>query len=71
MEILAYLYDADGSDKEIKLESGILESLNDNQLLWINVLKRDREIIESVASALNLKKYSDKEYSECFRAPEN
>jgi magnesium transporter len=55
MDILAYLYDADGTDKEIKLESGILESLNDNQLLWINILKRDKQLVESAASFLQLK----------------
>lgn len=55
VEIEAYLYDADGSDREIDLTENILESLNDKQLLWINVLQREEDTLKRVASILNLK----------------
>jgi magnesium/cobalt transport protein CorA len=55
MEILAYLYDADGSDQEIKFEDAVLENLNNKQLLWLNLLKRDSDYIKRAAKSLNLK----------------
>jgi magnesium/cobalt transport protein CorA len=54
VEILAYLYDADGTDQEIKPEDAVLENLNNKQLLWINVLKRDKQFIHQISKALNL-----------------
>lgn len=54
MDIEAYLYDADGNDQDVELKENILESLNDNQLLWVNILKRDEEVINKVARILNL-----------------
>jgi magnesium transporter len=54
LDILAYLYDADGTDQEIKPEDAVLENLNNKQLLWINVLQRDKEKIQQIAKTLNL-----------------
>ncbi len=56
MKILTYLYDADGSDKEIDLEENILEKLNDKQLLWINILERDEVTVKHVTQMLHLVK---------------
>ena len=55
METAVYLYDAKGRDEEIELEEINLKKLSDNQLLWINILKRDRETIERVVEILEIK----------------
>ena len=55
MKVLAYLYDAEGNDKKVDLDANVLNGLNDKQLLWINILERDRDVIKSVADTLQLK----------------
>ncbi|MCY7346739.1 MAG: hypothetical protein LH614_11040 [Pyrinomonadaceae bacterium] len=55
MKILAYLYDADGSDREIELKENILNEVSDRQLLRINILERDKETVKRVVEALVLK----------------
>lgn len=54
METAIYLYDANGEDREIKLEEVDLESLSEHQLLWINVLKRDESLLKQVFQQLQL-----------------
>ncbi|HEY0428661.1 MAG TPA: CorA family divalent cation transporter [Pyrinomonadaceae bacterium] len=55
MQIAVYLYDAKGSDAELKkLEDVNLKKLNDKQLLWIDILKRDEKTIEPTISALQM-----------------
>ncbi len=54
MKILAYLYDADGRQSEVDLKEKILDSVTDEQLLWINILERKEETIKQVATALQL-----------------
>lgn len=56
MKILVYLFDADGEDRQVELSENILSSVNDKQLLWINILKRDEATLESVTKALRLEK---------------
>lgn len=51
----AYLFDAKGIDKELKLEEVDLERIRSNQLLWINILGREREIIEQAVGVLGIK----------------
>jgi magnesium transporter len=53
-EVAVYLYDAKGCDEEIKLGEVNLKKLDDKQLLWVNILKRDKETIEQVVSALEI-----------------
>jgi magnesium/cobalt transport protein CorA len=53
-EVVIYLYDAKGSDQEINLEAANPAKLHDKQLLWVNILKRSRETVERVVSALNI-----------------
>lgn len=53
-ETAVYLYDADGSDEKLELEEIRLKKLNDKQLLWIDVSKRDKKTLESVVSALEI-----------------
>jgi magnesium/cobalt transport protein CorA len=54
-ETAVYLYDANGSDEKLRLEDINLKKLNDKQLLWIDVLVRDKKTIESAVSALKIK----------------
>jgi magnesium transporter len=55
MDVYTYLYDARGNDKEIKLAEVDCSRLRTNQLLWVNVMKREKSVIESVIDQLNLK----------------
>jgi magnesium transporter len=50
----AYLYDADGHDREIALTADVRRSLSERQLLWVDVLSRDREELTSLCRALEL-----------------
>jgi magnesium transporter len=54
LEVAVYLYDAKGCDEEIKLKDANPAKLNDKQLLWVDVLKRDSETIERVVAALKI-----------------
>lgn len=56
MKLIVYLFDADGEDSEVELSENILDKINDKQLLWVNILKRDERTLESVAKILNLEK---------------
>lgn len=49
-----YFYDAKGNDEKIELEKVNLQTINDKQLVWINILHRDRKTIEKVVSGLGL-----------------
>lgn len=54
MKSAVYFYDAKGNDEQIELENVNLEKINDKQLVWINILHRDRNTIEKVVSRLGL-----------------
>jgi Mg2+ and Co2+ transporter CorA len=54
MKILVYLYDESGKEKEVNLEEIDINNLNDQQLLWINILERDAETVRRVTTALHL-----------------
>src|SRR4051794_23295914 len=41
MAIKAYLYDADGCDREVPLDADVLAGLDDRSLLWIDADDRD------------------------------
>jgi magnesium/cobalt transport protein CorA len=53
-QIKAYLYDASGSDERIDLEKIDLSSLDEDKLLWVNVLERDAAALQNVALRLKL-----------------
>jgi magnesium/cobalt transport protein CorA len=53
--IYTYLYDARGNDKEIEFKDVESIELNQSHLLWINVLKRDEDLIKRVTGRLGLK----------------
>lgn len=52
--VTAYLYDAAGHDEEVGLEDVDIENLEENQLLWVKVLKRDEDLLDRVTSALKV-----------------
>ena len=54
-KIVAYLYDADGTDQTVDLKAGHLKNLTDKQILWITILERDEDLIRNVISDLQLK----------------
>ncbi len=53
-ELRARLLDAKGRDVEIELRPGIAEELEDRQLLWVDVARRDQDAIEELARDLSL-----------------
>jgi Mg2+ and Co2+ transporter CorA len=54
-DVKAYLYDAKGHDEEVSLDEIDVESLQENQLLWVNVHRRDERLLGQVTSALKVK----------------
>ena len=52
--VKAYLYDARGHDEELSLDEVDIEKLNGDQLLWVNVLKRDESLLGEVTAALKV-----------------
>lgn len=52
--IEALLYDASGSDEQVELDAIDPASLNDKQLLWVNILSRDRERISLVLERFSI-----------------
>jgi len=54
MKILAYLYDVSGKEKQVNFEEIDVNNLNDQQLLWINILERDVEAVRRATTALHL-----------------
>jgi magnesium transporter len=55
MPVRAYLYDATGTDREVKLDAQILTDLHDQQLLWIDVSAFEESELRQVATVLALK----------------
>lgn len=53
-DVKAYLYDAGGHDEKVGLEEVDIDHLEENQLLWVNVLKRDEELLGKVTSELKV-----------------
>jgi magnesium/cobalt transport protein CorA len=53
-DVYTYLYDARGNDKEITFTGVESIKLRASHLLWINILRRDEEIIKRVTSQLGL-----------------
>jgi magnesium/cobalt transport protein CorA len=53
-QVEAYIYDATGSDQQIELSEVDIESLDEKQLLWVNVLTRERDNFCAVIGRLKL-----------------
>jgi len=52
--IHAYLYDAEGKDREIDLGSSPLPPLESHHLLWLDVVGRDRKDLDRLANLLRI-----------------
>jgi len=52
--VKAYLYDAAGHDEEVSLDEIEIENLEEHQLLWVNVLRRDEKLLDEVANKLKV-----------------
>lgn len=53
-EIAAYLYDSQGNEKSIELKDIKIDDISDEQLLWVNILKRDEKAVRQVIEVLHL-----------------
>jgi magnesium transporter len=52
--VKAYLYDATGEDKEISIEEIDPGRLAEKQLLWVNLVKRDKAVLEKLVQILKI-----------------
>lgn len=50
----AFLYDSEGTDREVPIDAAPIAALTEHSLLWIDVETRDRAEIEHVAALLSL-----------------
>lgn len=50
--IRARLFDADRRDREVALEPGFAEKIEDRQILWVDLVGRDRDELGTVAAAM-------------------
>ncbi len=55
LKTTVYLFDSKGKDKQLELGETNLETIKENQLLWIDIPAREKGAIEEVVSALGLK----------------
>ena len=53
-DVKAYLYDAKGHDEEISLDDIDVDELKENQLLWVNIHRRDEDLLNSATAKLNV-----------------
>ncbi|HLM00913.1 MAG TPA: CorA family divalent cation transporter [Pyrinomonadaceae bacterium] len=53
-EVYTYLYDARGNDKEITFTGVESIELKESHLLWVNILRRDEQLIKRVTGRLGL-----------------
>jgi Mg2+ and Co2+ transporter CorA len=54
MTTRAYLYDAEGNDREVEITAELLRSAGRQQLLWIDVEERDPAKLEALAGKLRI-----------------
>ena len=52
--LTAWLYDADADDRKVTPDRRLVESLKPDQLLWIDLPHRDREVLERLRATLDL-----------------
>lgn len=54
MKVKAYLYDADGTDREVALDDIAVDKLTKEELLWIDVSERDPSLLSRISTILQL-----------------
>lgn len=52
MDIYTYFYNAAGEDKEVSLDEVDLKKLKENNLLFVNILKRDEDLLKQATALL-------------------
>lgn len=52
--VTAYLYDAEGSDREIEILDLDVSGLNDDQILWVVISERNEEILSRVVDHIGI-----------------
>ena len=50
----AHLFDADGADRNVDIEPGIHQALEDHHLLWVDLTEPDQSEIDELVDALDL-----------------
>lgn len=53
--VKAYLYDARGADEEVSVEDIDVTGLNDEQILWVVMVERDRRALAKITESLGVK----------------
>lgn len=53
--VKAYLYDAEGSDREVEILDLDVSTLNDDQILWLVITDRDEELLRRVTEHAGVK----------------
>jgi Mg2+ and Co2+ transporter CorA len=53
-ELRAHLFDAEGQDRNVAIEPGIHQALEDHHLLWVDLTKPDESEIDQMVDALDL-----------------
>jgi len=53
--VKAYLYDAKGHDEEVSIDDVDVDGLKENQLLWVNIHRRDEGLLNAATAKLNVK----------------
>lgn len=56
MEVKAYLFNKEGMDAEVEFDENVGKKIENNQLLWINVLERKKE---TLARAFSILEFTD------------
>lgn len=54
MKTTVYLFDAKGYDRQLEIAEVKLENIKENQLIWINILGREKEAFEKAVAAIGL-----------------
>jgi magnesium/cobalt transport protein CorA len=55
MPVRAYLYDADGTDREVTLDASLAADLSDRHLLWVDISAYEESELRQVAALFDLR----------------
>ena len=55
MKATVYLFNSRGNDEQLEIKDVKLEKIKENQLLWIDIERRDKKLIEDIINELGLK----------------
>jgi magnesium/cobalt transport protein CorA len=58
VSVTTRLFDADGTDDEVQLDSSVIKSLGDRQLLWVDIHGEDEAELRGLAEDLDLSRQS-------------